>query len=257
MILLSICKPGIGARYAFDDPRIIDTEYVGQAAISYLQEHCNGRRIIIFTHGYNSDRTGAIESYRIIEQKLKDRGLLGPLGRYDDAVGLLWPSSFSAGYWIAEGRATQAGGKLFDIFEQLKCASISIETHSLGARVAMGFLSKGVNLISDLILTAPAIDYESLECGTVWGDKVRVMVGKALVCYSTQDQVLSQIYRGFGSLARHPWPPFKGDSALGCVGPSDPAKLPGNVALCDGSAYIPDHSAWRSADQFYERWSKL
>ncbi len=255
MILLSLCEPGIGARYRFSDPRILDDpKGAGDLWKSRLYDQTVGRRRLFLVHGFNSDQTGAIESYRIIEQKLKDHGILGPGGSYDDVCGVLWPGSIPVGYWIAEARASTAGAKLAGIVKELQPVCVSIETHSLGARVAMGLLEAAYVPLQDLILTAPAIDYESLEYGTAWSDKVRTQVHQALICFSTQDKVLSQIYRGFGSWWRHP---FKGDSALGCVGPSDRTKLPHNIKLCDGSAYIPDHSAWRSADPFYECWSKL
>lgn len=253
MILLSLCAKGSFERYRFGEPRIIDTPFVGDAAIEELQAASTGRRMLFLIHGFNSDQDGAIASYRIIEQELKNHGLLGPGGRYDDVCGVLWPGSVPVGYWIAEHRAAVAGGQLSEILGQLKCASINIETHSLGARVAMGVLEADCPTIREVILTAPAIDNNAIDTGTKWGGLIISKVGRVLVCYSSRDSVLSGAYRWFGSVFHGG---IGGHQGLGCTGP-DKAELPGNVRLCDGSQYIPDHSAWRSADKFYGCWGGL
>lgn len=191
-----------------------------------------GMRVGVFVHGYNVEEPMATYA----------RWLFGVDGLYDVVVGVRWPGSqIEWAFWLACLRADKAGALLAAELSGLAAESISLVGHSLGCRVVLQALSKGLTCRT-AVLAAAAVDDESLEPGERFG-MAPAMAERVLVAYSRRDEVLAKAYR-FAKL----------DQALGRVGPQRPWKLPMSVELADLSREIGGHSGYVNSKAFFAAW---
>jgi hypothetical protein len=111
----------------------------------------------VLIHGYHSTAGAAEESYGVIEKAM-------PASRM---VGDLWPGgNLALDYMLAVLRAREAGWRLRDALMTLPSGDwVDIQTHSLGARVALEALRYGGLDVRHVILSAPAVDDDSLSPG--------------------------------------------------------------------------------------------
>lgn len=157
-------------------------------------------------------------------------------------VGVRWPGSKIAwAFWLACMRADKAGEKLAAELVGLPVESLSLIGHSLGCRVVLQALSRGLECRT-AVLAAAAVDDESLEYGERFG-MAPAMAERILVAFSRRDGVLAKAYR-FARI----------DKALGRVGPQRPWKLPMSVGLADLSLEIGGHSDYVNSKAFFAAW---
>lgn len=199
-------------------------------------------KVTILIHGYHTGYQNAMDAYSLIENKCKAVGI------GDNFIGFLWPGSpIALGFFPAISRATKAGECLLELLWALNQAgcTITVETHSLGARVALQAIKLGVP-IKRLLLTAPAVDDGVLVVG---GEFCRSMLfaSSVAVMYSANDPVLRSDYWWAELILEH-----RRVHALGLDGPETP--IPINVQTFDMSNEIYAHSAYKDCDGLYSRW---
>lgn len=231
--------------------------------LATLYTYLSGKRIGILIHGYHTDFDGALKAYEALHTNMEAKSL-----PYDVVLGFLWPGGITAaGFDLAVARTSHASTKLQELLMAVGPTSklIDIETHSLGAEVALDAL---VNLrwVRNLILTAPAVPH---DCLATHYKEVLNNVVHAYVLHSVNDNVLKWAYR----LAT-----FK--EALGRNGPIALPVFPvgdkrvmvssinemmigtcygfGVVTAFNLSTTVHEHSDYRRADSgTYEIWAAL
>lgn len=127
--------------------------------------------------------------------------------------------------------------------------TVDVQTHSLGARVALQAMAFEHEIFVDnLLLTAPAVDNESLEPDKEFNDALR-SCRRCLVYHSEKDPVLKVAYR-IGAL----------DRALGYKGPEHPrvieAECP-DVFVVDCGAVVKSHGGYRQSGEVYDHWTRV
>lgn len=200
-----------------------------------------GVRPLILIHGYKTVAEDARQAYLLIETELVARA-----AGYSAVIGMLWPGSdITAAFPLAVVRADRAGKRLRELLRMLP-PSTDIQTHSLGARVALKAVMDPQVKCRNLILSAPAVDDESLEPGGEFSDHP-VTVGRAHVFYSRRDQVLEVAYR-LGDFDDH-------DRALGWNGSQNPERLPSNARQIDCTEHVGEHGGYRHWGGYYDLWA--
>lgn len=137
------------------------------------------------------------------------------------------------------------------LIEQLRrsARSIDVQTHSLGARVALQAIASTSDLwVDNLMLTAPAVDDEDLEPAEEFNEALD-SCGRVFVYHSKDDSALKAYL--IGSV----------DRALGGKGPQHPKvvqdKCP-NVHVVDCVAVVKrDHSGYRKSPKYFEHWARV
>lgn len=194
-----------------------------------------GKRVLVLVHGYRV--TDALDAYARIAIHMG--------GMYDEVVGVLWPGSrILLGYLLAQWRAIGAGERLAAALQPIR-ATLDIEGHSLGCRVAMEALRAGGIYPRNVILTAAAVDNESLQRGERYGAACAA-AHQIVVAHSRRDDVLRTAYT-LGS-----W-----DRALGLCGPQCRTKLPSNVQCLDLTDQIGGHSDYKRCAGLFSAWRAL
>lgn len=221
----------------------------GASAVDRLGGDVKGKRILFLIHGYNVNYAGVIAAYCEVEANLRKYRLLGPEAKYQDLVGVLWPGHTALGFAPAIYSANRTGDRLAAVLAQLRGCRITLETHSLGARVALQ--AARVLRLEQLILTSPAVSDTCFEPGREFSSQYARSVD---VCYSQNDPVLGVWYRGFEWIAAAATL-SSGSMALGLTGPADPRKCPPAIHAEDFSGYIRTHGGWASCAAFYRYWS--
>lgn len=179
----------------------------------------------LLIHGYHSSDNDAIDSYNIIQKNL-DRL----------CSGLLWPGMrLYVEYPIAEKNATESGWRLKDLIK-LMPPPLTIQTHSLGARVACEALNYDTK-IDRLILSAAAIGTDRFndEFKNVLGNVRRIDVA-----FSSNDPVL-----------RNNYPSFLHGPAMGLVGANTKAT---NVFNHDFSKVVDSHGGYKDCQDYFKMW---
>lgn len=214
-----------------------------------------GRRICLLIHGFNTTLKSVLRAYAELQSGLHDAGLMGADG-YGLVIGFAWPGWNSApGYFPARKSANRSGLLLRKLLQQLQpaAAAIDVQTHSLGARVALSALRAAkTELVRNLLLSAPAVDRGILAKGRMFHNSLKACQ-RCLVYYSRRDKVL-----------RHSFP--LGDladgiqQALGLAGPQNPKvvlRRHPNLYLVDASAVISDHSGYRHSASYFAHWRRV
>jgi esterase/lipase superfamily enzyme len=214
-----------------------------------------GKHICVLVHGFNNPIENVTKSYWELVAGLDQPGLNGPTG-YGLVVGFTWPGSRTgAGYFGGVGKAMKSAPFLRDLLNALRTTAmtVDVQTHSLGARVALKALADPKKaFVDNLMLTAPAVDNNILEPGETFADSPG-SCNRCFVYFSKKDPVLAG---GFwiGDILDgiHP--------ALGLKGPRDKKttldKTP-NVYVVDCSKRVTSHGGYRRAPQYYEHWKEV
>jgi esterase/lipase superfamily enzyme len=207
------------------------------------------KRLLLLIHGYRNKRENVVGGYAMIDNQLRAKGILGTGGRaYDEVVGIAWPGGlFRISYLIAKKRASKIADSVFARLEKVvaQAKAVDVMTHSLGARVILKALQNAdpnKKLIRNLILTAPAVDDESIQEGEKFFGATQTC-RDVYVLHSDADPVLSTFFKV----------PLLGDSdrALGERGPEKPNKVGKNVHLIDCIKIVKEHSDYRKRLELY------
>lgn len=185
----------------------------------------------ILIHGYHTSAVGAMASFETISKNIPD------------CLGFLWPGGdLAIDYPLAVGRATQAGYYL----RAALLEAVDMQTHSLGARVALEALKYGDGVsVRHLILSAPAVDHNCLLPGGEFAAVPRNCETVNIFC-SRNDGVLAKDYP-LGSF---------GGTALGLAGCTRD-NLPANVRIFDCSRLVHEHSGYRDTPEYYDAWYSI
>ena len=126
--------------------------------LSDLQDAIRGRNVLIATHGFNVNRADGVNCLSNWESLLQ---LPQP---YSAFVGLLWPGDSIWAHGLdypEEPKIAKEAGSLFAQFIDAHfqvAASISFDSHSLGARVVLATIANLSLPVRRVTLMAPAID---------------------------------------------------------------------------------------------------
>jgi esterase/lipase superfamily enzyme len=213
------------------------------------------RHVCVLVHGFRNPLEHVVAAYWTILQGASQAGFASPDG-YGLILGFAWPGfETRLGYFPAVPHANRAAGYLRALVRQLAthAHSVDVQTHSLGARVALQMLAAGEDAYVDqLMLTAAAVDANCLEPGREFAAAL-ASCGRCWVYHSVNDDVLTLGYR-VADL-------FTGfDRALGYRGPRSRKvtleQCP-NVNVVDCSARVPGHGGYREAPQYFTHWSEV
>ncbi len=207
----------------------------GTTAVSpdTFRDRIRGRDIILATHGFNVSRDDGITALSGWDQLCH----LPPSALF---IGVLWPGDSRylpvLDYPIEGNEAISSGRLLARFLNQHAdgAASISLVSHSLGARMVLETLSGLKNKARRLILMAGAIEDNCLT------REYRTAAAKAEEIYvlaSRKDWVLEFAFPAgnlIGEILMHGHPYCK--TALGRSGPAEPIPLPQR----GGAWQIPD-----------------
>ncbi len=230
---------------AFDDLNLTD-----------ILDVVTGKHVCVLVHGFNTDVDQAMSAYWEIVDRMRQTGVAGPEG-YGVVIGFLWPGfATPAGYAPAVLSANRSGDRLLDLVNHLRgvAHSVDVQTHSLGARVALMAMKNPKKVFVDnLILSAPAVDNHLLEPDEKFFPAMD-SCNRCMVYHSSKDSVLT---------AAFPLTDLSDGihGALGRKGPrSKPvtlAKNP-NVYVVDCTARVQkDHSGYRKTNKYFEHWKTI
>jgi hypothetical protein len=187
--------------------------------LAQLIADIRGQHVLIATHGFHVNRADGISCLSNWEGLLQ----LAPPAIF---VGLLWPGDSIWAHGLdypEEPKVANAAGQLIGPFLDTYftgAASISLASHSLGARVVLSTIAHMNMTVRRLMLMAGAIDDNCLN--TEFED-AQTQVGIVSALASKKDDVLSALFP-LGNLiggiiaAGHPW----WHAALGHTGPVNP-----------------------------------
>lgn len=190
--------------------------YTGLNKVDLLND-IRGRNVLLGVHGFNVSRPDGVAALSNWESLLQ----IGPSAVF---VGVLWPGDsiwlHGLDYPEETGVANEAGQLIGPFLDQNfgGAASISLVSHSLGARVVLSTIANMKRSVKRLILMAGAIDD---DCLTSEFQSIVPNVGEISVLASKEDEVLALAFP-LGNLAGgilttgHPWL----RDALGRGGPS-------------------------------------
>lgn len=200
------------------------------------------KRVCVLIHGYRVK--DAFDGYTQLLTRIAEW--------YDVIVLVQWPGGCVALAfipwvlkWVSSydvfDRANKAGGLVAQELAQLAPTSLTVQTHSLGARVALSALKAGLKC-KLLLLTGPAVPRGCLSVGGefyAYAQHACVIV----VASSKRDRVLwAYVPAEFGI-------------ALGTQGPTSEAA--GNVHTLDCSSDVAGHSDYKRSNKFLSTWKNL
>jgi esterase/lipase superfamily enzyme len=220
-----------------------------------LLKAATNKHLCLLVHGFNNPIENVTKAYWELLAGMNQPGLTPPTG-YGLIVGFTWPGSRTPfGYFGAVPKATRSAPFLRDLINALRTVALSvdIQTHSLGARVALKALADPKKtFVDNLMMIAPAIDNNILEPGETFFESAS-SCNRCFVYFSKRDPVLKG---GF----------WIGDildgihAALGLKGPRNKAitldKTP-NVYVVDCSTRVSSHGGYRHTPQYYEHWKEV
>ncbi len=234
-----------------------DSNAFTDLTLTDLLEKAKDKHVAILIHGFKNEMSNVMDAYWQIVQRMVDTGVTGPDG-YGLVIGFTWPGfATSPGFFPAQITSRKAGKFLKELITSLRGApalSIDVQTHSLGARVALTALKDPSQIyVDNLIMSAPAVDNHLLEPKEDFFPATS-SCGKCLVYHSKHDSVLGLPY----------WVGDISDGihkALGRGGPrSKPitlSKTP-NVYVVDCTTRVKkDHSGYRKTVQYFKHWKTV
>ena len=219
--------------------------------VSIREEVPSGARALILVHGFRNDEATAFKAYDTVWANIQKFGL-----PYDHLVKFSWPcSGLAVGFLAAVGRANKAGKYLADCIQLLQShgCTVSVQTHSLGARPLLSALKhRGVS-VHDAVLLAAAVDDDVFSSDGEFSGVQQAISHRLIVGYSTGDGVLEGAYWTAEMLSNL----FSGTprTALGLRGPKEILPRPGH--LINASAYVHGHGAWKNAEDGFKAWGDL
>lgn len=256
-MILASCRKHFDSNQLFDDlqlrryANLSDTTHFQDITEGELADAVRDQHILVLVHGYRNPIKNVAAAYKKIETELRDRGLVGP-GNYDGVIGFLWPGfETRIGFFAAVPWANRAAAHFRQFMKVLNGSAhtVDVQTHSLGARVALQAFSFDHEVFADnLMLTAPAVDDECLEPEKEFHAALR-SCRRCLVYHSAKDPVLKIAYR-IGAI----------DKALGYKGPQHPKVIERDcpdVFVVDCSAVVTSHGGYRSAPEVYGHWARV
>ncbi|MDE3202420.1 MAG: alpha/beta hydrolase [Acidobacteriota bacterium] len=195
------------------------SDYTGMLLGDFLAQ-IRGRHVFVVAHGFNVNRADGIACLAHWETLLQ-------LQEPAVFVGLLWPGDSVWAHGLdypSEPRVANNAGQLIAQFLDANfggAASISLASHSLGARVVLETAQQMKRGLRGVIMMAPAIDD---NCLTTEFSTAAANAGTISVLASRKDSVLSGLFplgNFFAGILTvgHPW----WHAALGHTGPASPA----------------------------------
>lgn len=178
-----------------------------------------GQHVVIGTHGFNVDFVDGVNA-------LSYWGTLLQLAEPTTFVGLLWPGdsiwAHGLDYPLEPRMADDAGERLAAFVDNAMTdiASLSLVSHSLGARVILQTINRMTGRVRCAVLMAGAIDDDCLSAEFQTAEQ---RINQISVLASKRDEVLAWLFP-LGNLLGgiidkgHPW--FR--TALGRDGPARP-----------------------------------
>lgn len=147
----AVCSPYLLDGDAMADPPAM-TSVVSGAAPVMLRD----RDVILATHGFNVSYVSGLRSLSRLEQALA-------LGNNDAFLGVLWPGDWilpAINYPFENGVASKAGRLLADFINRWlgSARSISLVSHSLGARVVLTAIRGSTRRIRCACIAAGAVN---------------------------------------------------------------------------------------------------
>jgi esterase/lipase superfamily enzyme len=256
-MILASCRKHFDSNQKFDDlqyrlfPNLSDTATFIELTEGELAAAVADKHVLVLVHGFRNPLKNVAAAYKKLENELTTRGLIG-LGNYDLAVGFIWPGFQTAlGFFPAVPWANRSAAYFRTFMKLLNSSAhtVDVETHSLGARVALQALAFDQEVFVDnLMMTAAAVDNEILEPKEEFNQSL-ASCRRCLVYHSSKDPVLKVLYR-IGSL----------DKALGAKGPEHPKVIEKEcpeVFIVDCSAVVGSHGGYRAAPEVYDHWERV
>ncbi|MBY0372920.1 MAG: alpha/beta hydrolase [Bryobacteraceae bacterium] len=257
MILISCRRDFVSDRlFASDNqvrnyPNLKNVDLFSDLDLDNVMAQAASKHVLVLVHGFRSPLKNVAASYDTVLTKLIDSGLRAH-PHYDLVLGYTWPGfTTRLGFFPAVPYAGRAAGFFREFLNRLcrSALTVDVQTHSLGARVALQALSATEDVfIDNLLLSAPAVDNESLEPQQEFHEALD-NCRRCLVYHSSKDKVLKLGFT-FASL----------DRALGLKGPQNPAVIEAqcpSVFVVDCSAVVPDHGGYRRAAAYYSHWARV
>lgn len=243
-MIFASCRRNFWSPVFHGDLAMID-EYGTPITPEALEARVRGKRVCILVHGYHVDRDGILRAYPQMEGRIKTFGV-----GYDEVIGFIWPGGIVAALFELDvARADESGPYLATLITMVGAAArVDVETHSLGARVALMAIRDSRLRIDDLWLTAPAVNADCLTSYDGEFCSVLHLCRTIHVLYSNGDKVLKWAYPA-ASLFRH--------QALGYNGPMQPSRLPSNVRTLNCTDFIEEHGDYRKMVETYQYWAKM
>jgi esterase/lipase superfamily enzyme len=219
-----------------------------------LANQMRGKRVLILVHGFRNTLANVGKAYQTILKQIIGSNLRAD-GAYDLVLGFTWPGFITPlGFFPAKPFANRSAGYFRGLLElaSAQAKAVDVQTHSLGAVVALQALSSGTTAkIDNLLLTAPAVDDEVLQPQKEYNAALKYC-RRCIVYHSDKDEVLKFAYRiGDG-------PEF--DRALGWKGPQNRELIIEkcqNVFVIDCRNAVDSHGGYRFAGAFYDHWGRL
>jgi len=257
----------VSCRRGFDSDRLLASEnayrnFTNPANAGVFQdltktkllEKATNKHVCLLVHGYNNEAPEVMSAYWKITTQMVDNGVTGPQG-YGLVLGFTWPGfATKAGFFTAVLNARKAGAFLADLIDSVRAVahSVDVQTHSLGARVALQALKDPKKIFVDnLLLSAPAVDNHVLEPDESFHAATQ-SCNRLFVYHSKHDGALKAFFLGDLTDGIHP--------ALGLRGPRSKAitlaKTP-NVYSVDCSERVKGHSEYKNTKQYFAHWNQL
>jgi esterase/lipase superfamily enzyme len=256
-MILASCRNHFDSNQLFDDlqfrryANLADTTTFVEVSEGDLAEEVRDRHIVVFVHGFRSPIKNVAPAYGKLQTEMERRGLIAP-GNYDLAVGFLWPGfATRLGFFAAVPWANRSASFFREFVKILNGSAhtVDVQTHSLGARVALQSMAFEHEIwIDNLLLTAPAVDNESLEPAKEFNTALN-SCRRCFVYHSEKDPVLKIGYR-IGAL----------DRALGFKGPEHPSVIEADcpeVFVVDCAKVVTSHGGYRQSPEFYGHWERV
>lgn len=211
------------------------------------------KHVGILVHGYNNEMPNVMKAYWDIVGRMNETKTFGPEG-YGLVIGFAWPGfATRPGFFPAVLSARKAGPFLLELINHLRgvAHSVDVQTHSLGARVALTALKDPKKVFVDnLLMSAPAVDHHLLEPEKDFFP-VTASCNRCYIYHSKKDPVLGYFYPlGDVSDGIH--------KALGRKGPRSKSVTESktkNVYVIDCTdAVRDDHSGYRKTNRYFKHW---
>jgi esterase/lipase superfamily enzyme len=257
-VILVSCRREFTSNHRFSDenqfrdyPNLSDLTRFQPLDAAAVAERLRGKHVGVLVHGFKNPISAVASSYKSIEDAMRKAGMLSePF--YSELVGFAWPGAVTAlGFFAAIPFANNSSEYFFDLLKLLgtSAKTTDVQTHSLGARVALQAASAQDEVFVDnLMLTAPAVDNESLEPGQEFNGALDAC-NRCFVYHSKDDSVL-KVYT-VAAL----------DRALGRKGPEHPDIIKNkckNVYTIDCVKVVKkDHGGYRKTPVYFRHWKRV
>jgi esterase/lipase superfamily enzyme len=219
-----------------------------------LAEQMQGKHVLILVHGFRNPLENVASAYQRVVRGLIANDILAE-NAYELVLGFVWPGfATPLGFFPAVPFANRSAGFFRTLLElaSRNARTVDVQTHSLGARVALQTLGGQTEaFVDNLMMTAPAVDDETLEPLREFNQALE-LCRRCLVYHSERDNTLRFAFR-IGDA-----PEF--DRALGWKGPQHAEVIAAdcpNVFVVDCRKGVASHGAYRSAPAYYAHWHRV